>query len=136
LYNPHRLDRILRQLRACCTFLLGAKTPSTFGNLVQCVVPLFAITGLPLNASSAWPRNTFLQLLMLGCTLWLVRQLLWTHYEVVRGVEVPNIFIGDVISFLNTVTLVMIVPNSDWTGPKPLPQPLSCGLIAIASEVC
>lgn len=79
----------------------------TFGNLMQCLLPLFANAGLLANAgTSNWRRNTFWMLLALGCTMWLSGQLLWTYYEIGLKQQVPNPFIGDVVFFLHTVPLI------------------------------
>lgn len=79
----------------------------TFGNLMQCIVPLFASTGLLLNSTSPhWRRNVFWMLLALGCMMWLAGQLMWTYFEVHLHQNVPNPFIGDVVIFLHTVPLI------------------------------
>ncbi len=86
---------------------LGRAELITFGNVMQCIVPLFASAGLLMNATSPhWRRNVFWMLLALGCTLWLAGQLLWTYYEVHLGQQTPTPFIGDVIFFLHTVPLI------------------------------
>lgn len=83
------------------------KPLTTFGNVMQCIVPLFASAGLLMNATSPhWRRNVFWMLLALGITLWLAGQLLWTYYEVHLELPVPNPFIGDVVFFLHTVPLI------------------------------
>lgn len=80
---------------------------TAFGDVAQCVVLLFANTGLLLNTGSAdWRRNGFWMLLALGTGLWLGGQLLWTYLEVVKQQPVPNPFLGDVIFFLHTVPLL------------------------------
>jgi len=85
----------------------SGKPLTTFGNVMQCIVPLIASAGLLMNATSPhWRRNVFWMLLALGCTLWLAGQLLWTYYEVHLGQAVPNPFIGDVVFFLHTVPLI------------------------------
>ncbi len=79
----------------------------TFGNLMQCIVPLFASTGLLLNSTSShWRRNVFWMLLALGCVMWLAGQLMWTYFEVHLRQDVPNPFLGDVVIFLHTVPLI------------------------------
>ena len=79
----------------------------SFGNIMQCVIPLFANAGLLANAgTSNWRRNTFWMLLALGCTMWLAGQLLWTYFELGLKQAVPNPFIGDVVFFLHTVPLI------------------------------
>ncbi len=80
---------------------------TAFGDIAQCVVPLFANAGLLLNAASPqWRRNTFWMLLALGCTLWMVGQLQWTYFEVYLHQPMPNPFIGDIIFFLHTVPMI------------------------------
>jgi signal transduction histidine kinase len=79
----------------------------TFGNVMQCLVPLFANAGLLLNASSPFRRwNRFWMLLALGCTLWLVAQLAWTYFEVYLGEHVPRPFVGDSVIFLHTIPMI------------------------------
>src|SRR5437899_4771850 len=61
----------------------GSQTLVTFGNVVQCIVPLFANAGLLLNAGTPyWRRNFFWMLIALSCTLWMIGQFQWTYYEV------------------------------------------------------
>ena len=48
----------------------------------------------------------FWSLIVLGISLWLVNQLVWTYYEVALRREVPEIFAGDVVLFLNLVPLM------------------------------
>src|SRR5471030_1110678 len=47
----------------------GHQSLTTFGDLVQCLVPLIANAGTPV-----WRRNAFWMLLALGCTLWMIGQ--------------------------------------------------------------
>src|SRR6266851_1646691 len=50
----------------------GSEPLSTFGNLVQCIMPLLANAGLLLNAGTPhWRRNIFWMLLAMSCTLWM-----------------------------------------------------------------
>jgi signal transduction histidine kinase len=80
---------------------------TAFGDVMQCLVPLFANAGLLINAGSThWRRNAFWMLLALGCSMWMAGQLLWTYYEVVLHQAVPNPFVGDVIFFLHTVPMI------------------------------
>lgn len=80
---------------------------TAFGDVMQCLVPLFANAGLLLNAgSNNWRKNAFWMLLALGCTMWMGGQFLWTYYEVGLEKPVPNPFIGDVIFFLHTVPMI------------------------------
>ena len=80
---------------------------STFGNLVQCVIPLLANAGLLLNAGTPhWRRNIFWMLLALSCTLWMVGQFQWTYFEVYKHQPMPTIYSGDVIFFLKGIPLM------------------------------
>jgi signal transduction histidine kinase len=80
---------------------------STFGNLVQCVVPLLANAGLLLNAGTPhWRRNIFWMLLAMGCTLWMIGQFQWTYYEVYQHESMPVIFGGDIIFFLKGIPIM------------------------------
>lgn len=79
---------------------------TTFGNVMQCLVPLLANAGLLVNASSThWRKNAFWMLTAVGCSMWMVGQLLWTYYEVGLQQAVPNPFVGDVIFFLHVVPM-------------------------------
>src|ERR1700686_3154916 len=80
---------------------------ATFGNLVQCVVPLLANAGLLLNAGTPhWRRNIFWMLLAMGCTLWMIGQFEWTYYEVYQHQSMPVIFDGDIIFFLKGIPIM------------------------------
>jgi signal transduction histidine kinase len=80
---------------------------STFGNLVQCLIPLVANTGLLLNAGTPhWRRNIFWMLLALSCTLWMLGQFEWTYFEVYVHRPVPTIYGGDIIFFLRGIPLM------------------------------
>jgi signal transduction histidine kinase len=80
---------------------------TTFGNLVQCVVPLLANAGLLLNAGTPhWRRNIFWMLLAMGCTLWMIGQFQWTYYEVYQHKSLPVIFDGDIIFFLKGIPIM------------------------------
>src|SRR5258707_6841289 len=80
---------------------------ATFGDLVQCVVPLLANAGLLLNAGTPhWRRNIFWMLLAMGCTLWMIGQFQWTYYEVYQHQSVPVINGGDIIFFLKGIPIM------------------------------
>src|SRR6266478_4388442 len=64
---------------------------STFGNIVQCIVPLLA---------NAW------LLLAMSCTLWMIGQFEWTYYEVYQHQPMPTINTGDVIFFLKGIPIM------------------------------
>ena len=91
---------------AALIFPRGPKL-TAFGDVMQCLVPLFANAGLLINASSThWRRNAFWMLIALGCSMWMCAQLLWTYYELVLHQQAPNPFSGDVVIFLHTVPLI------------------------------
>jgi len=80
---------------------------TTFGDVIQCFVPLLANTGLLLNAASPrWRQNWFWLLFAMGCTLWMGGQVLWTHYEVFLHQPNPDPFPGDPIFFFHTVPMI------------------------------
>jgi len=80
---------------------------STFGNIVQCIVPLLANAGLLLNAGTPhWRRNIFWMLLAMSCTLWMIGQFEWTYYEVYQHQPMPTINGGDVIFFLKGIPIM------------------------------
>jgi len=85
----------------------GSQSLSTFGNLVQCLVPLIANAGLLANAGTPlWRRNAFWMLLALSCTLWMTGQFAWTYYEVYLHRALPNMFPGDIVFFLRGIPLM------------------------------
>jgi signal transduction histidine kinase len=80
---------------------------STFGNIVQCIVPLLANAGLLLNAGTPhWRRNIFWMLLALSCTLWMIGMFEWTYYEVYQHQPMPTINGGDVVFFLKGIPIM------------------------------
>jgi signal transduction histidine kinase len=80
---------------------------TTYGDTFQCLAALFACVGLLMNSFSPERRTRAFWLLMaFGCAAWLMGQLIWTYFEVVRRQNVPNPFIGDVILFLHPVPMM------------------------------
>jgi signal transduction histidine kinase len=80
---------------------------NTFGNLVQCVLPLLANTGLLLNAGTPhWRRNIFWMLLAMSCTLWMIGQFEWTYYEVYLHQSLPEMYGGDILFFLRGIPMI------------------------------
>ena len=101
---------------ALMPLLLGqGQALTTFGDLVQCFVPLLANAGLLLNAGTPhWRRNVFWMLLAMACTLWLVGQFQWTYYEVFLRHPMPDIYTGDVIFFVHgipTIAALLLQPH-------------------------
>src|ERR1700687_2097385 len=85
----------------------GHQSLTTFGNIIQCIVPLFANAGLLANAGTPlWRRNLFWMLLALGCTLWMLVQFEWTYYEVYLHRSLPNLFPGDIVFFLRGIPMM------------------------------
>jgi signal transduction histidine kinase len=100
---------MLLAVYATVSFLLprGNQSLSTFGNLVQCLVPLVANAGLLANAGTPlWRRNAFWMLLALGCTLWMTGQFAWTYYEVYLHRALPGMFSGDIVFFLRGIPMM------------------------------
>ena len=88
-------------------FVRDAEFVSTFGNIVQCLVPLIANAGLLLNAGTPhWRRNLFWMLLALGCTLWMIGQFQWTYYEVYLHKPMPDQSLGDVVYFVRGIPIM------------------------------
>ena len=80
---------------------------TAFGDVVQCLVALFACVGLLMNAFVAQKRTRLFWILLgLGCAAWLIGQSIWTYLEVVLRKDAPNPFVGDVILFLHPVPMI------------------------------
>ena len=79
----------------------------TFGDLVQCILPLFANAGLLLNAGTPhWRRNLFWMLFAMCCTLWMIGQFEWTYYEIYLRKPLPIMYEGDIIFFLRGIPMM------------------------------
>ena len=91
------------------SLLLPKQSPSlsTFGNVVQCVLPLLANAGLLLNAGTPhWRRNVFWMLLALSCTLWMLGQFQWAYYELYLHRALPEMYAGDILFFLRGIPMM------------------------------
>ena len=85
----------------------GSDSLITFGNAVQCIVPLLANAGLLLNAGTPhWRRNFFWMLIALSCTLWMLGQFQWTYYEVYLHKPLPGLYPGDILFFLRGIPMM------------------------------
>jgi signal transduction histidine kinase len=85
----------------------SSESLNTFGNLVQCILPLLANAGLLLNAGTPhWRRNIFWMLLAMSCTLWMIGQFEWTYYEVYLHKPLPEMYGGDVLFFLRGIPMM------------------------------
>ena len=93
---------------ALISLILGpGQRLSSFGDVVQCFVPLLANAGLLINAGTPyWRRNLFWMLIALSCTMWMVGQFQWTYYEVYLHKEVPGLNPGDIVFFLHGIPLI------------------------------
>ena len=113
-YPQHRLRLVrlgpfIRRLIRWGLLLLAqaGALSSTFGDIVQCFVPLIANAGLLINAGTPhWRRNIFWMLLALSCTMWMMGQFEWTYYEIYLHREVPDPFAGDIIFFLRGIPII------------------------------
>jgi signal transduction histidine kinase len=80
---------------------------NTFGNLVQCTVPLLANAGLLLNAGTPhWRRNLFWMLIAMSCTLWMIGEFQWTYYEIYLHKSLPVLNQGDIVFFLRGIPMM------------------------------
>jgi len=61
---------------------------------------------IPRALRSQGRMRLFWSLLALGISFWFIYQLLWIYYEVILGVDVPDLFAGDIILFLHIVPLM------------------------------
>jgi signal transduction histidine kinase len=92
---------------ALAGLLLHGSALVSFGDVVQCLVPLLANAGLLLNAGTPhWRRNVFWMLLATSCTLWMIGQFQWTYYEVYLHKPLPDLYPGDVIFFLRGIPMM------------------------------
>src|SRR3981081_3875073 len=100
---------ILLTIYATVSFSLphGNQSLTTFGNLVQCIVPLIANAGLLANAGTpVWRRNAFWMLLALGCMVGVIAHVEWTYYEVYLHKPLPQLYPGDIIFFLRGIPMM------------------------------
>ena len=87
------------------SFLLAAAT-----DVIEAILLLSGLLSfLPLALRSRGRMRLFWSLLMLGVLLWFSYQLLWTYYEVMLRHRVPDIFVGDVVLFLNIVPMMAAI---------------------------
>ena len=96
---------------------------TAFCDVVESLLLISGIASLvPLAMRSRGRMRLFWSLVIFGITLWLSYQLMWTYYEVLLRSEVPDIFAGDVVLFLNIVPLMAAlalrphVPRDDYSA--------------------
>ncbi len=112
-----------------CAFVVAALTlPKSFELTAFCDIAesLLLVSGVaalvPLAMRSQGRMRLFWSLIIFGITLWLTYQLMWTYYEVLLKSEVPDIFAGDVVLFLNIVPMMAAialrphVPRDDYSA--------------------
>src|SRR5260370_12248141 len=94
---------------------------TAFGDIFQCVLPLFVNGALLINAITPnWRKNAFWMLLALGCSLLLAGQFIWTYIEGYQHAAVLVPFIGDIVFFLHTVPLIAALTiHPQKTHPNP-----------------
>ncbi len=68
-----------------------------------------AVAFVPLALRSQGRMRLFWSLIILWLTFWFAYQLCWVYFEVVTRREVPDLFAGDVILFLNIVPLMAAI---------------------------
>jgi signal transduction histidine kinase len=80
---------------------------TAFSDLLQCFLLLSGTAVfIPLALRAQGRMRLFWSLMVLGAALWLVYQSLWTYNEVVRHIDVPNLWYWDVILFLHIVPMM------------------------------
>jgi signal transduction histidine kinase len=80
---------------------------TAFSDVVQCVfLASGAAAFIPLLLRSQGRMRLFWSLITLGLSFWLLYQLLWTYFEVILRIDVPDLFAGDIILFLHIVPLM------------------------------
>jgi signal transduction histidine kinase len=85
----------------------GSPALTTFGNVVQCLIPLLANAGLLLNAGTPhWRRNAFWMLIALSCTLWMIGQFEWAYYELYLHKPLPGLYEGDIVFFIKGIPMM------------------------------
>jgi signal transduction histidine kinase len=80
---------------------------TAFSDVIQCLLLLSGTASFaPLVLRSQGRLRLFWSCITLGVGCWLSYQLLWTYYEVLLHQDVPDLFAGDVVLFLNVVPLM------------------------------
>jgi signal transduction histidine kinase len=85
----------------------GAYFQTTYGDLSQCAIVLFAAIIMVMNAlRSRGPVRIFWTLMAIGLGFWIADLGLWAYYEVFTRTDVPQITIGDTFLFLHLMPMV------------------------------
>jgi signal transduction histidine kinase len=90
---------------------------ASISDVIQCLL-LFSgtLSFLPNVLANRGRSRMFWAFLMLGVSLWLIYQMLWTYFEMFLHQDVPNPFVGDVVLFLHFVPMMAALavdPNSN-----------------------
>ncbi len=75
------------------------------GALLLAGTVAFISTTIDSRGSSLHIRAFWL-LMSAGMVLWLTYQGMWNYFEVLRGVDVPNPFLGDIVLFMHLVPMI------------------------------
>lgn len=98
---------LLGSYTAVCLWVPAGDPRTTAANILLCMMPLFVNGTLLANAISPDGRKkAFWMLLALGCSLWMVGEIIWTYVEVYQHRVVDDPFIGDIVFFLHTVPMI------------------------------
>lgn len=103
------LALVFAQIAASVVMQRG--TPLTIASdLIQGTLLLVATAAfLPKTTNRFCPTlhiRLFWILMSAGMALWLIYQGMWNYFEVLKGVDVPNPFLGDVVLFLHLVPMI------------------------------
>ena len=80
---------------------------TAFSDIVQGILLASGTAAfIPLALRSQGRMRLFWSLITLGISCWFIYQMLWIYYEVILGVDVPDLFAGDIILFLHIVPLM------------------------------
>ena len=80
---------------------------TALSDIVQCILLVSgAASFVPLAWRSRGRMRFFWSLIIIGIGFWLCYQLVWTNYELILRRDVPELYAGDIILFLNLVPLM------------------------------
>jgi signal transduction histidine kinase len=80
---------------------------ASVSDVIQCLLLLSGtLSFLPNVVANRGRSRAFWVFLMLGTSLWLAYQMLWTYFEAILHQDVPNPFVGDVVLFLHFVPMM------------------------------
>ena len=92
---------------------------TAFCDLVECFLLVSATAAfIPLILRSRGRIRVFWSFITLGIAFWMAYQGLWTWYEVFLRQDVPDLFAGDVVLFLNLVPLIAALALRPHTAQR------------------